>query len=213
MKIVPAILEKNFNEVEKKLIRVDELVSWVQIDVTDGEMVEGKTFELELLTKTNERFDNFLYDIHLMVKEPENWINKCVYVNASRIIGHVEMMSDREQFIKKTKDEGLEAGLAFDIDTEIGDIPQDTDVVLLMGRKAGFGNIELDERIYKKIQDARFKIQEEDKKCKIAVDGGVNKNNFAKLAKAGVDIAYCTGAIFNGDPETNINDLERYVNP
>ena len=74
-----------------------------------------------------------------MVKEPLNWLNKCLFVQASRVIGQVEAMSDRETFIAAVKDHGLEAGLAFDADTPLDfDIPLDTDLILLMGRPMGF---------------------------------------------------------------------------
>jgi len=210
--IVPAILEKNFDKAEERINYVRELVSWIQCDVTDGVMVEGRSFELELLTKLSQENDDTLWDIHLMVRDPINWINKAIFANASRIIGQVEMMKDRENFVKSVKDNGVEAGLAFDIETKIEAIPQETDVVLLMGRKAGFGSIPMDDRIFGRIEELK-KIRDEGKHSFLmAVDGGINKDNIGKLVLAGVEIFYCTGAIYNGDIKSNLEILRNNVN-
>lgn len=184
MIIIPTVLEKEFGLAEKRIEGVKESSKWVQIDVTDGVFVEGKTFDLELLNKLDFRSEDLLWEIHLMVKEPIDWVEKCLFVGASRIIGQVEMMDDRNEFIKKIKDEGVEAGLAFNPETEVTDIPDETDEILLMGRKAGFGYFDFEERVYKKIEMARKfgKI--------LAIDGGVSENNLEKLKEAGVDVVY-----------------------
>jgi ribulose-phosphate 3-epimerase len=188
MQIIPTVLEKDFSEAEKRITNVMDRSSWLQIDVTDNIFTLGKTFELELLTKVEVSLNNNLIDIHLMVKEPKNWLKKAFFAGASRIIGQVEMMGDREEFVKTIKDEGVEAGLAFDIETEADDnIPEDTDVILLMGRKAGFGSFELDERVFKKIE----LIKKLERDIRIGVDGGINLVNIKRLEDAGVDIAYC----------------------
>ena len=126
-----------------------------------------------------------------MVKNPINWINKCIFAGASRIVGQVEMMEDREMFVKLIKDEGLEAGLAFDIETEIDNIPQETDIILLMGRKAGFGIYPFNDRVLNKIDEAKKYGK------MVAVDGGVNTDNIRLLEKAGVDIVYSEINYFN----------------
>ena len=208
MEIIPAIMENNFEKADIKLGRTLILGPWVQIDVVDNVFCEGRTFELELLTKSEWDLNSKLFDLHLLVKEPINWIEKGIFVSANRIIGQVEMMSSREDFVVKIKESGIEAGLGFDIETELGEIPEETDVVLLMGRKAGFGGEEMDERIWEKIKRLR-EIQKNDKYLfRIGVDGGVNKKNIGKLKEAGVDIFYCTSAIFDGEIESNYLELK-----
>ncbi len=183
---------------------VKDLVKWIQIDVIDGIFVFEKTFELELLKGILEENEKNLLDIHLMVKEPIKWINKCEFVGASRIIGQVEMMTDREEFVKRVKDMGIEVGLAFDINTKIKNIPEETDMVLLMGRKVGFEVMPFEEKVWERIK----KIREQ--KFEIGVDGGVNISNIERLKKEGVDLAYCGGAIFGeGKIEDNLKNLQR----
>lgn len=211
MEIIPAIMETGFEEADKKLGRISILKPWVQIDVVDNVLTKGRTFEPELLTKSQWDLSAKLFDMHLMVKEPVNWIEKGIFISANRIIGQVEMMSDREDFVDKVKGNGIEAGLGFDIETEIDEIPDETDVVLLMGRKAGFESLEMDERIWKRIETLK-EIQKDGKyRFRIGVDGGVNLGNIEKLNDSGVDIAYCTAAIFDGDVENNYLRLKNLV--
>jgi ribulose-phosphate 3-epimerase len=153
MQIIPTILEKNFSVAKDKILRVKNLVKWVQVDVIDGYFSNGKTFELELINSI-EGVENILWETHLMVKDPIKWIRKSIFINASRIIGQVEMMPNINDFVKKVKDEGLEAGLAIDIETPIIEVPEETNLVLLLSRKAGFEPFPFDEKIYKKINPA-----------------------------------------------------------
>jgi ribulose-phosphate 3-epimerase len=207
MQIIPTVLEKNFTDAETKILLVKDLVKRIQVDVIDGTFNFGKTFELELINRIDGT-ESILWETHLMVKEPINWIEKSIHINATRIIGQVEMMSSKEDFITRVKDAGLEAGLAFDIETKIDGIPEETDVVLLLGRKSGFESLPMDEdNVYKKIEQLVRIRNENNLKFLIGVDGGVNKGNIKKLEDAGVEIAYCGGAVFNGKVENNLKEL------
>ena len=210
MKIIPTILEKDFAEGERKIELVRDLVSWIQIDTIDGVFCAGKTFELELITKVDFNMDDKLLDIHLMVKKPIKWINKCNFVGAARVVGQVEMMADRNEFIKAVKDLDMEAGLAIDIDSKIGEIPEETDMILLMGRKAGFGGEEMNERIWKKIEKLKRIQNDKNNTFQIGVDGGVTRKKVGQLKRAGVDVVYCGEAIFGkGSVENNLKILQQ----
>lgn len=185
MQIIPTTNpQTNYLEVEKRLEKIKDLSAWIQIDVTDGILVSPPTFPLELLKKPAINLDKNIFDVHLMVKNPINWINKCLFIEATRIIGQVEMMEDREKFITAVKDNGCESGLAFNVDTPIDDIPAETDLILIMGRKMGFEPAPFDENIYQRIKESKKfgKL--------IAIDGGVTINNLPLLIDSGVDIIY-----------------------
>ena len=172
MQVIPTILEKSFDEAKDRILRLKDQVRWIQIDVIDGYFSFGKTFELELLTKV-EGSENILWETHLMVKEPINWIKKSMFINCSRIIGQVEMMSNRDEFIKKVKDNNVEAGLAFDIDTEVtDDIPEETDVILLLSRKSGFESQPFEEKVYEKIEKLVEIRKNNQLNFRIGIDGG-----------------------------------------
>ncbi len=200
-------MEKNFGQAEKNILLAKDFFRWIQVDVIDGYFSFGKTFELELINKIDQT-ENVLWETHLMVKEPKNWIKKCDYINASRIIGQVEMMSDVNYFVKTVKDMGIEVGLAYDVNTEINEIPQETDVILLLARKAGFEPKPFNNLIYKKIETLVEIRKEKGLNFKIGVDGGINEENIRQLKNSGVEIAYCGGAIFNGIVENNIKKIK-----
>ena len=207
MQIIPTILEKDFVQAQNNILMVKDFFKWVQIDVIDGHFSFGKTFELELINKIDQ-VENILWDIHLMVKEPKNWIKKCDFISASRITGQVEMMSDKNYFVKTVKDMGIEVGLAYDINTDIREIPPEVDIVLLLGRKAGFEPQLLDNLIFQKIKKLIQIKQDNGLNFKIGVDGGVNDENIGQLKNEGVEIAYCGGAIFSGIVENNIKKIK-----
>lgn len=207
MIIVPTILEQQFELASIKIRLIKNKTRWIQVDVIDGVFLKEKTFETELLKKLEKELENNLLEAHLMVKEPIKWVEKCNFVGITRVIGQVEMMSSREEFVEKVKDVGMEAGLAIDIDTEIGEIPKETDLVLLMGRKTGFGIKEIDKNIYKKIKELIKIRDKEDLDFEIGVDGGITLEEIDKIKKTGINIAYCGGAIFNGMVDDNWEKL------
>ena len=189
MKVIPTVIERDFNEVRERVEQIKDLSQWIQVDVVDGIFTPGKTFELELLTDI-EGEEKILWEIHLITKEPERWLEKCMFIGASRVVGQVEMMNDREYFVNSCKEKGLEVGLGFDIETEITKIPKETDLILLMTRKAGFTESEIDNRVFEKIKTIK-KMG-----LTVGVDGGVNKENYQLFEKAGVDIVYCGSHYF-----------------
>lgn len=184
MQVIPTIFEKEFKRAFERMEKVGEYSMWMQIDVTDGKFTTGKSFELEQLTSEEIAKKDWLFDIHLMVETPEKWVNKAIMAGGSRIIGQVEMMESVDDFIKKTKEYGVETGLGFDLETEVKEIPEGVDLILLMARKAGFEPKEIDERIWEKIEKAKKWG------VRIGVDGGIRKEHLAKLEEAGVSIAY-----------------------
>lgn len=185
MQIIPTTgLKQDYREAEAWVKKLKDASKWIQVDVCDGRFKPGKTFELELLKKFDFNTDNLLWDIHLMVNEPVNWINKCTDAGATRIIGQVEMMTDRNEFLEKVKDGVPEAGLAFDVDTEIDKISGDWDLILLMGRQAGFGYYPFEKKVLDKIKKVK------DLGYLVGIDGGVDLDNVGELEKAGADIVY-----------------------
>jgi len=185
MIIVPTIFEKDPLLAEARWEQIKETTRWVQVDVIDGVYGKGKSFDLELVKKIIPDQDK-LVEIHLMVKEPISWINKCIEAGATRVVGQIEMMSDVGAFIKKATDEGLEAGLGWDAETDFDPkkVPEGTDLVLFMGRDAGFEAKDFDEKILEKVKLAKSSG------LRVGWDGGINKAIENKLKLAGVDIAY-----------------------
>jgi ribulose-phosphate 3-epimerase len=178
--IIPAILEKSLKEFEEKLSLVWGLVSRVQVDVIDGKFVEEKTIGPEDLGQID---TVVAFDVHLMVKKPEDWIKRCVAGGVDRVFGQVEMMEDKVVFIGDAQAEGLAVGLAYDVDTPLDGLEEyinDLDAVLLMSVKAGAQGREFDGRVLAKIKEVR-KLS---KTIDIVVDGGLDEEKIKKCIAA-----------------------------
>jgi len=178
--IIPAILPRNSEELEKKLERVRGEVSRVQLDVVDGKFSEIKTIGPEELNRVDTMV---LFDVHLMVERPENWIKRCVMGGVDRVFGQVERMTDKVAFIADAQVEGLAVGLAYDIDTFLDGLEEvvaDLDAVLLMSVKAGGQGREFDERVLEKIKQVR----KMSKTVRMVIDGAMDEERIKKCIAA-----------------------------
>lgn len=189
MQIIATVMEKDTKAALDRLDKLCGKSTTVQVDVMDGQFCDGKTFTLEDLF-AYEKAGEFVWEIHLLVKEPIKWLGKCQELGALRVIGQVEMMSSPASFLETAHDLGFEAGLAFDINTPITNIPLDCDDVLLMSRKAGFEEMPFDERVWDKIKQTKQIQMKMGIPFRIGVDGGIVKEKIEKLEDAGVDAVY-----------------------
>ena len=211
VKIIPSILTGDPEEVRAFLDEAQDVAKRIQIDIIDGVFSNGKTIEPILLKDYDLSFE---VDYHLMVKDPINWVEKCVDGQGDRIIGEVEMMNDQMEFIKKVQAVGLEVGLALDLETSpevlSDEVLQSLDVVLLMSRKAGFETHTFELSTFDKIKEVVNKRDTLSHRFKICIDGGVTDQLIADLAKVGVDEAVVGRRIFEGDLAENIKELAEY---
>lgn len=181
IEVIPAILEKEFPEIEKKIHQVEGLVDWVQIDIADETLVPNTTFTdptpfAALKTSLN-------LELHMMVKDPLRYLERFASAGFKRFFAHVE--GDYvEEYIAQCNRLGVEIGLAID-----GPTPYDTihkyldnlDAVLVMAIEAGESGRPFREDTVDKIK----KIREVDFEIPIAIDGAMNDINAAKVVAAG----------------------------
>ncbi len=209
MQITPAIFEKDYKEVILKLDMLRGVgVKTVQIDVCDNEFAAGTSFPLEMLNNYEFALE-FVWEVHLMVKEPIKWLEKCREIGALRVYGHVEKMSDQHMFLETAHEMGFEAGLAYDINTPLHeDFPLEVDGIILLARKAGFERAKFDNKVFEKIKIAK-KLQEENGiPFSIAVDGGVEEENIVMLKESGINEVNCSHIVFNGNVYENLARLK-----
>src|SRR4029079_15856558 len=151
--IIPAILTDDVHELTNLIRKCEGKTQCVQIDIIDGVFADNKTVDPSAARSLDTKL---FIDYHLMVKEPIDWVEKCVVGQATRVIGQVEMMMSQKMFIEEVKEHGLQVGLALDIDTPIEKLDPAVlyavDVVLLMSVKAGFGGQEFNTKVLQKIQ-------------------------------------------------------------
>ena len=191
--IIPAILEQNFSEIEKKIRLVEGLVSWVQIDIADGELVNNTTFlDPEPFAKLKTPLN---LELHLMVKDPLRFLERFAKNGFKRFFAHVE--GDYvEEYIEKCYALGVEVGLAIDGPTEFEKIHKyldNLDCVLVMAIEAGESGRPFRLDTLEKIK----KIREVDLEIPIAVDGAMNEENARKVIEAGATRINSNSYIFN----------------
>lgn len=181
IEIIPAILEKDFGEIEKKIHLVEKLVSWIQIDIADGTLVPNTTFlDPEPFKKVTTPVK---FELHLMVKDPLRYVENFAKVGFKRFYAHVEG-DFVEEYIQQGYKLGVEVGLAIDGPTDFEKIHPYIDNlngVLVMAIDAGFSGRPYREDTIEKIK----KIREIDMDIPITVDGAMNPENAKKVVTVG----------------------------
>lgn len=207
--IVPAILVKTKDEWLKKRSLILRIFQRIQLDVVDGKFADNKTLAFSQMTGLK----NFCLDVHLMVRDPINWIGSCSQLKANLVVGHVEMMNNQALFLKKVKQAGIKSGLALNIETNLERLDKNIltrlDQLLLMSVSSGFSGQLFDEQVLAKIKTARKLIG---KQIEIGVDGGLNENNLSQVVRAGADVLYIGSAFWQaGNIEKKLKKLKKIV--
>jgi ribulose-phosphate 3-epimerase len=194
VEVIPAILEKDFSEIEKKIRMVEKYVKWVQIDLADNTLVPNATFidptPFSKITKVN-------LEAHLMVKDPLRYVEKFEKAGFKRFFAHIEG-EFIEEYIGKCLQLGVEVGLAIDGPTHFTKIQKylnDLDVILVMAIDAGFSGRPFRDDSVEKIK----KIRELDFEIPITVDGAMNYDNAKKVVEAGATRINSNSYIFKED--------------
>ncbi len=214
MKIIaPSMLSSDFG----RLIDEIELINksnadWFHLDVMDGVFVPNITFGSPVL----EIFKNYAkkpLDIHLMIVNPENYIDKFSSYNPDTITFHIEAVKDISAILKKIKNLNIKAGLAINPDTPIKDLEpyiNEIDMVCLMGVFPGFSGQKFINNTNSRLRDLKNLIESKKSKVLIQIDGGVDLGNVKKLSRLGADILVSGSCIFNSkNPNKIIDSLKK----
>lgn len=191
--VIPAILEKDFEILEKKIHLVENLVEWVQIDIADETLVPNTTF-LDAV-KFADLKTPVKYELHMMVKDPLRYLESFYKVGFKRFFAHVEG-AFVEDYIAMCYKLGVEVGLAIDGPTPFESIHpylDNLDAVLVMAIEAGESGRPFREDTIDKIK----RIREIDFEIPIAVDGAMNEENARKVVAAGATRICSNSYIFN----------------
>ncbi len=223
VKIIPAIMPNDYEELVSKSVLLRHKVDWVQIDVMDGGYTPSfswpykKHHHFEEILNQEEGFPywkDFDYEIDLMVKKPDEEAFKWIEAGASRIILHLKTMSkiDPEKLVDDLKGMGVEVGVALVLDEDYSRIENfidKFDLVQFMGiKKVGFQKQKFEKGILKNIEDFRKKYPEKI----ISVDGGVNLDTAKSLVDAGANRLVSGSFVFIGSPDENIEHLLESLN-
>jgi ribulose-phosphate 3-epimerase len=191
--VLPAILENNFESVKEKSDRLKGVVEKAQLDISDGIFVPEESWhEPKQLSGLG---NDVLFDLHMMVDKPEQWISEWNMNNIFRFTFHFNATYDVLRTINIIKKTGKEVGVALNLETnvkDVYDILSEIDIVLIMGITPGAQSREFDSRAIDKIKELR----EHNQKIIIGVDGGVSPVNSTSIIDAGANFLVSGSYIF-----------------
>jgi ribulose-phosphate 3-epimerase len=204
VQIIPGILEKEWGEIEKKLLIVKPFTKAVHIDILDGKFAPSTTF-LDPRPFAKYSQDLFL-EVHLMVEDPIQYLEAFAKAGFRRFIGQIEMMPNQAEFAAKARS-FAEVGLSVDGSTPIGDIKIPSscfDSITVMAIKAGKSGQVFNPENLRKIEMLK-QVQHD---IKVEIDGGINDQTISLARNAGADRFIANSFIFNNpNPSLQFNLL------
>lgn len=210
--IAPSLLAVDFAHLQENLILFNESeADWLHLDVMDGQFVPNITFG-PLVVKAMRKMTHRVLDVHLMIVEPEKYIESFREAGADIITVHFEACVHLHRTVELIKATGAKAGLALNPHTPVHlleDIIEQLDLVLIMSVNPGFGGQQFIYQTLPKVRKLKQLIVEHNVEPLIEVDGGVGLHNAESLLQAGVDVLVAGNSIFGAnDPKSVISQLK-----
>ena len=202
IKLAPSILSADFARLLEDVKKVEKAgCEYLHIDVMDGHFVPNITLGPGIV-KSLRKDVNMVFDAHLMIENPDNYIKNFVDAGCDIIVVHQEACRHLHRTIQNIKSYGIKAGVALNPATPIETIKyvlQDVDMVLLMSVNPGFGGQSYIPVVTEKIKELKALIDEMGLDIDIEVDGGVKPSNIKEVVDAGANVLVAGSAIFGAE--------------
>ena len=211
--IAPSILSADFSRLGEEIAAIEKGgADWVHVDVMDGHFVPNITIGAPVVASIR-KITKLPLDVHLMIQNPDKYIEKFAKAGANIITVHVETSPHLHRSVHFIKDQGCKAGVSLNPATSLSTLDHilsEVDLVLIMTVNPGFGGQEFIPSVLPKIKRLREKISEKGIGVDIEIDGGVNLSTIGKAAQAGGNIFVAGNAVFTTpDYGKTISELRR----
>ncbi|MBX2982641.1 MAG: ribulose-phosphate 3-epimerase [Flavobacteriales bacterium] len=209
--IAPSLLSADFSQLNKAVELVDiSPAPWLHLDVMDGVFVPNISFGFPVI-KAIRPLTKKTFDVHLMIVDPDPYINLFRDAGTDRLTVHYETCTHLHRTIQAIKAAGMKAGVAINPHTPVHlltDILSDLDQVILMSVNPGFGGQSFIPGTFRKLNALRELRNVHGSQLLIEIDGGVSEENVNKLASHGADVLVAGNSVFNApDPAAAIRTL------
>jgi len=210
--VAPSLLSADFLNLKRDVEMLNRSeADWLHLDVMDGVFVPNISFGFVIMDLLKSITDKPL-DVHLMIVQPEKFINEVTAMGAYMMNVHYEVCTHLNRTIHAIKEKGMKAGVTLNPHTPVSllkDIIQDVDMVLLMSVNPGFGGQKFIHNTLSKLDDLKNLIIQKNSQALIEVDGGVDLETGKLLVDAGADVLVAGSFVFSAEnPEERIRQLK-----
>lgn len=210
--VAPSLLSANFLNLEKDIEMLNRSeADWIHLDIMDGVFVPNISFGFAV-TNLLKKITNKTLDTHLMIVQPEKFINEVKETGSTYMNVHYEATTHLHRVVQEIRNHGMKPAVTLNPHTPVSlleDIISDLDMVLLMSVNPGYGGQKFITNTLKKVSQLKELILQRNSTALIEVDGGVNLETGKMLVDAGADVLVAGSFIFSSDnPEELIKELK-----